>query len=158
MLAHKYSMEVLQAGNAAKAVQLCQSQPPALVLLETMMPGLDSFSAALDIRRDCPAAKIAILTRYSNPEYMLRVRQHRLNGFILKTDSLDELYYALHTILNGGFYTPPSMSTLLRDQVPGQDLLSILTQREKSVLTLYAQGWSQPAVETRPILATNSDK
>src|SRR5579859_6480664 len=63
-----------------EGTRFCQSQPPALVLLETMMPGLDSFSAALDIRRASPASKIAMLTRNRTPDHLLRVRQHRLNG------------------------------------------------------------------------------
>lgn len=115
-----------------------QSKSPALVLLERMMPGLDSFSAALDMRRSNPVAKIALLTRDKIPEHLFRAREHRLNGLIVKRDTPEELFYAIRTILNGGFYTSPSMSTILRDHTPGQDPLDALTQREKSVLTLYA--------------------
>lgn len=95
-----------------------------------------------------PTARIAMLTRNKVPDLLLMVRRLRLNGFILKTDTTDELFYAIRTILNGGFYTPPSMSTMLRDQAPGEDPLGVLTQREKSVLTLYAQGWSIKEIAT----------
>jgi two-component system nitrate/nitrite response regulator NarL len=101
-----------------------------------------SLDQALQIRQLRPAARIAILTRHNLPDQMLRARRLRLNGFILKKDPHEELFYALRTILGGGFYTPPSMSTMLRDQVEDQDPMSTLTQREKSVLTLYAQGRS----------------
>ena len=107
-----------------------------------LLPGLDSFSAAVEIRRLQPAARIAILTSHALPDQLLRTRRLRLNGFILKRDASEELFYAIRTILTGGFYSPPSMSTLLRDQVDHQDPLAGLTQREKSILTLYAQGLS----------------
>lgn len=103
---------------------------------------MDSFSAALEIRRQHPAVKIAMLTRHCHSDHLLTARRIRLNGFILKTDTSDELFYAIRTIMAGGFYAPPSMSTILRDQAPNQDPLEMLTQREKSVLTLYAQGLS----------------
>lgn len=115
---------------------------PDVLLVDVLLPGLDSFSAALDIRRVNPTTKIAMLTRHQIPDQLFRIRRLRLNGLISKYDTTDELFYAIRTILNGGFYTPPSMSTALRDQAPSQDPLGVLTQREKSVLTLYAQGWS----------------
>jgi DNA-binding NarL/FixJ family response regulator len=136
----KYNAEVLEADCAAQAVRLCQSKYPTLVLLGILLPGLDSFSAALEIRQLRPHAKIAILTRHALPDQMLRARRLHLNGFILKRDDSEELFYAIKTILGGGFYAPPSMSNLLRDQVEITDALSMLTQREKSVLALYAQG------------------
>lgn len=71
---------------------------------------------------------------------MLRARRLKLNGFILKQDGTEELFYAIKTIMAGGFYSPPSMSNVLRDTVEITDPLEKLTQREKSVLTLYAQG------------------
>jgi two-component system nitrate/nitrite response regulator NarL len=106
------------------------------------MPGLDSFSAALQIRQLHTNVKIAFLTTHALPDQLVRARRLRLNGFILKKDDSEELFYALRTILGGGFYAPPSMSTFLRDQNGDQDPMSGLTQREKSVLTLYAQGKS----------------
>ncbi|HEV2133495.1 MAG TPA: hypothetical protein VGR47_04475 [Terracidiphilus sp.] len=102
-------------------------------------PGLDSFSAALEIRRLRPEAKIAIFTRHPLADQLLRARRLRLNGFILKMDPSEELFYAIWTMLAGGFCAPPTMSNLLRDETKLSDPLSMLTQREKSVLTLYAR-------------------
>jgi DNA-binding NarL/FixJ family response regulator len=133
------------------------SKYPSLVLLGILLPGLDSFSAALEIRTIRPHAKIAILTRHALPDQMLRARRLHLNGYILTRDDSEELFYAIKTIMAGGFYTPPSMSNVLRDQVEISDPLSMLTQREKTVLALYAQGpasrritalWVNPQVST----------
>ena len=106
------------------------------------LAGLDSFSTALEIRQLRPEAKIAIFTRHALADQLLRARRLRLNGFILKKDGSEELFYAIKTMLAGGFYSPPSLSNVLRDQTEISDPLGRLTQREKSVLALYAQGLS----------------
>jgi DNA-binding NarL/FixJ family response regulator len=111
-----------------------------LVLLEALMPGLDTFSAAADIRLARPSAKIGILTHHNSLDLYNRARKARLNGFILKQDRMEELDYAIKRMLGGGFYTPPSAApTGLTPQTDDNGLES-LTERETSVLTLYAQG------------------
>jgi DNA-binding NarL/FixJ family response regulator len=142
----EHNMDVLQADNAARALDLCKSHAPALVLLETHMPGLDTFAAAADIHQLRPQAKIAILTRHGHVELFRRARQQRLNGFILKEDSPEELGYAIRTMLRGGFYTPPSMSSELLVPCAEADPIESLTPREKSELVLCAQGYTMKEI------------
>lgn len=137
-----HNLEVLQADSAGAAVQLCKSRCPTLVLLESTMPGLSAFAAAVEIRRIHPRAKFAILTSDNHPTTLLRARRAHLNGYILKTDGLSELDYAIRTILAGGFYVSPALSNVLIEQQDDVDPLAGLTHREKVVLTLYAQGYS----------------
>jgi DNA-binding NarL/FixJ family response regulator len=117
-----------------------------LILLETLLPGLDTFSAAEDIRSLRPGAKIGVLTRHNELALLARARRARLNGFVLKTDGFEELNYAIRTMLKGGFYTPPSMSSTLVDPTVSADPVENLTAREKSVFSLYAQGYGNQAI------------
>jgi DNA-binding NarL/FixJ family response regulator len=142
----EHNLDVLQADNAARALDLCKSHMPALVLLETHMPGLDTFAAALDIRQLRPQTKIAILTRHNHTELFRRARRARLNGFILKEDSHEGLNYAIRTVLRGGFYTPPSMSSELLTHSETTDPIESLTPREKSELILCAQGYTMKEI------------
>jgi DNA-binding NarL/FixJ family response regulator len=137
-----HNLEVVQADSAGMAVQLCKSRCPALVLLESTMPGLSAFAAATEIHRMHPRTRIAILTSDDHPSNVLRVRRFHLNGFILKKDNPSELDYAIKTLLSGGFYISPSMSNILLEQPDDKDPLEALTFRERVVLTLYAQGFS----------------
>jgi len=93
-----------------------------------------------------PQTKIAILTRHNHVELFRRARRQRLNGFILKQDSYEELNYAIRTVLRGGFYTPPSMSSELLVQTEAVDPIDSLTPREKSELVLYAQGYTMKEI------------
>ena len=119
----------------------CQSHNPALILTETLLPGLDTFSAAADMRQIRPGAKIGILTRHNQPALLSRARRARLNGFVLKQDGFEELNYAIRTMLKGGFYTPPSMSAALVEPTIDSDPVQCLTEREKSVFVLKAQSY-----------------
>ena len=110
------------------------------------MPGLDTFAAAADIRQLRPQTKIAILTRHNHAELFRRARRQRLNGFILKEDSPQELDYAIRTVLRGGFYTPPSMSSELLTHSEPIDPIDSLTPREKSELVLCAQGYTMKEI------------
>lgn len=137
-----HNLEVLQAESAAMAVQLCQSRTPSLVLFESTMPGLSSFSAAVEIHRMHPRAKLALLTSDPHPSNALRVRRLHLNGLILKKDAQTELDYAIRTMLAGGFYMSPSLSNVLIEQPEDMDPMQGLTSRERVVLILYSQGFS----------------
>lgn len=137
-----HNLEVIQADSAADAVRLCQARCPSLVLMELLMHGLDTFSAAGEIHRLWPSTKIGILTRHNHPSLLQQARKMRLQGFVLKKDNPSELSYAIRSMLSGGVYIAPSLSTVYRDYVPTDDPLDVLTDREKSVLTLYAQGLS----------------
>ena len=88
-----------------------------------------------------PEAKIAMLTRHNDIALYNHARRSRLNGFILKQDSMEELNYAIKTMLRGGFYTPPSFSSAILDPSMEPDPIAQLTEREKSAFTLYAQGY-----------------
>lgn len=81
---------------------MCVAEERDLVLIELFMPGLDTFSAAVAIRRLRPQARIAIFTHHMLPDQLLRARRLRLNGFILKRDGTEELFYAIKTILAEG--------------------------------------------------------
>jgi len=88
-----------------------------------------------------PHAKIAILTRHNHPHLFARARRARLNGFVLKQDSFEELNYAIRTMLRGGFYMPPSMSGAMVEPSMESDPIECLTPRERSAFALYAQGY-----------------
>jgi len=60
----------------------------------------------------------------------------------LKKDPPEEFSYAIRRIMTGGFYVPISMSLFLRDHPDHASALDHLTQRERSVLALYAQGYT----------------
>jgi DNA-binding NarL/FixJ family response regulator len=74
------------------------------------------------------------------PRLLPRVRKAKIDGLIYKQDSQEEFTYAIKRMLAGGFYFPPSCAGLEFDQPAENTLVDSLTDRERSVLVLYAQG------------------
>jgi DNA-binding NarL/FixJ family response regulator len=137
----RYKLDVLQAPDAQGAIELCRTRRPSLVVLDLMMPGLDTFSAVDEIRKLCPSTRFIILTGRAHRPLALRARQHRINAFVLKGDSPEELDYAVRTALSGSYFVSP----VLREEIyfgtqPMETPMDQLTPREKAVFCLYAQG------------------
>src|SRR5215472_10611845 len=91
VIQEQHKMEVLQADNAAHALVLSRSNNPALLLLETLMLGLDSFAAAAEIKQLRPNTTLGIPTRHNLMILLHRARKAKLNGFGLKQDGFEEL-------------------------------------------------------------------
>jgi DNA-binding NarL/FixJ family response regulator len=83
-----------------------------------------------------------------------QVREERIrkmfilvSGYILKGDNPEEMRYAINTVLRGGVYVPPSLSKHLLDpDRKSTNLLSVLTPKERSVMSLIAQGYPMKLV------------
>src|SRR5579859_6433531 len=89
----------------------------------------------------CPSTRFIILTGRAHRPLALRARQHRINAFVLKGDSPEELDYAVRTSLSGSYFVSP----VLREEIyfgtqPIETPMDQLTPREKAVFCLYAQG------------------
>lgn len=154
VLSHLFQFKVLEAKNASEAVHLTQTHNPVLVILDLMMPGEDSFTAAAKIRQMAPHTKVVILTGRAEVDLLLRARELKLHGFVLKGGgvggAVNELTYAIKTVLSGGIYIAPSLSEHLLDPARTQNsLINMLTPKERTVLTLLAQGLTMKMAATR---------
>jgi DNA-binding NarL/FixJ family response regulator len=128
---------VIEALDATDAIQKSRVHCPDLVLLDLHMAGLCSFEAGKQIKSFLPKAKVAILTGSADAYLALRSKDYKLNGFLLKGDSVQELKRAIETMMQGGYYMPPYLSQILRDPT----LLSktrdhTLTPRQLEVLAM----------------------
>ena len=141
LLTTLFHFKVLQAADAGEAVALTKKHNPVLVILELMMPGMDSFEAATQIRQVAPYTKVVIMTGRAEVDLVRRARSLKIHGYILKADSHGESQYAINTVLRGGAYVPPSLSEQLLDpERDGRSAIDILTPKEKAMLSLIAQG------------------
>jgi len=141
VLATMFQFNVLQAKDAGEAVNLTRANNPVLVVLDLMMPGMDTFAAATQIRAMAPHTKVIILTGRADVDLVIRSRAIKVHGYVLKGDSTDEMRYAVNTVLRGGIYVPRSLSQHLLD--PDRSTRSAidgLTPKERTVLALIAKG------------------
>ncbi|MDH5757045.1 MAG: response regulator transcription factor [Nitrospinota bacterium] len=147
MLAFHDDVEVVgEAGDGAEAVEKTVALSPDVALMDIAMPGLGGLEATLRIRRQCPGARIIVLSQYRDREYVERFLKAGVSGYILKTAGREELITAIRAVAAGGSFLSPEIATTVIEGYmglgPALDGYDRLTDREKEVLKLLAEGAS----------------
>ncbi|HEY3380343.1 MAG TPA: response regulator transcription factor [Vicinamibacterales bacterium] len=142
-----------EAANGLEAIDLARRLAPDVVLMDIAMPGLGGLEATLAIRKDIPETKILVLTQYEDREYIRRFLKAGVSGYVLKKAAGAELTAAIRAVNRGGLVLDPEVAReAMREPVssaaPGEatDLYDALTDREKQVLKLVAEGRSNKEV------------
>jgi len=142
-----------EAGDGREAVRLCAELKPDVAVVDIAMPGLNGIDATAQIVKANPSVAVVILSMYSDETYILRALSAGARGYLLKDSAEEDLLRAVETVAEGRpFFSPVIAQTILEDylrqmQMRGvQDSYDLLTDREKEVLQLLAQGKSNKDV------------
>jgi DNA-binding NarL/FixJ family response regulator len=141
------------ASDGQEAIEATRRLDPDVVLMDINMPGLGGLEATLAIRRENQRAKILVLTQYDDREYVARFLKSGAAGYILKRAAGAELVSAVRAVHRGGMVVDPALTRGLFDAaakpgdgVDGDTRYASLTDREKQVLKLVAEGNSNKEV------------
>lgn len=144
---------VAEASNGREAVKLCEQLMPDVAIVDIGMPQLNGIDAAGLIRKSSPNTQVLILSMHADESYILRALASGAKGYVLKDAADDEILPATRALLQGKSYFSPSIArTLLEDYVRNlrqrglEDSYDLLTDREKEVLQLLAEGRSNKEV------------
>lgn len=137
-----------EAENGRQAVQLAKSLSPNVIVMDIAMPQLSGLEATRQIMRDNPAAKVLILSSYSDEEYVHQLTDAGACGYLIKQTAANDLIKAIHEAEKGNAFFSPAISKRLLDYyrgayVKGRPLRrrnEQLTSRELEVLQLVAEG------------------
>ena len=148
LLSAEPSIEVVgEATNGREAVQLAESTNADIAILDIAMPVLSGIEAATQITRKNPRTGVIMLSMHSDEEFILRALTCGAKGYLLKDSAEQDLVRAVKTVAEGRpFFSPAIAQILLEDhmrrlqQTNLQDTYDLLTDREKELLYLLAQG------------------
>jgi DNA-binding NarL/FixJ family response regulator len=136
-----------EAGDGLEAIRAVEKWHPHLVLLDLSMPKMNGIAAIKEIRERFPETRILALTIHKTEEHILAAFESGADGYMLKDAPEDDLAKAMETVVSGQFYISPSVSEkVLLGYLEGRKALKsetswdTLTQREKEVLKLVAEG------------------
>jgi DNA-binding NarL/FixJ family response regulator len=118
---------------------------PDVVLLDLNMPLLNGLDAGQEMKKLLPKVKIIVLTMNEDPEVASRALRQWASGYLLKKSAGVELRKAILEVLHGHSYVTPSIAQKLMDEFirdPRPDRVKGLTQRQRQVLQLLAEGHS----------------
>jgi DNA-binding NarL/FixJ family response regulator len=151
-----------QAADGAEAVaQVCEHRPD-VVLMDIRMPGVDGLSATRTIVADPALAdvRIVILTTFELDEYVFEALRAGATGFLVKHTEPAELIRAVRTVASGEALLSPSVTRRLiaefadrAKEPPVSTALDALTDREREVIAVVAQGLSNDEIAAKLYLS-----
>jgi DNA-binding NarL/FixJ family response regulator len=145
---------VAETGDGHDALQLLEEHRPDVALLDITMPGLTGIEVASRIARKHPEIKTIILSMHTTTDYIARALRAGVSGYLLKNADPVELELAIRAASVGDNYLSPAVSKRLvedyaRRMGPAEDLAAQLTNRQREILQLLAEGKSNKDVARR---------
>ena len=146
-----------QSGSASDLLLKVRSYSPDVAVVDIRMPPThtdEGLRAAAEIRAGHPGIGILVLSQYVRPSYAMELLSHGTEGvgYLLKdrVSDLDELASSVRRVGEGGSVLDPSVvAQLVERPRSGHDPLEELTEREREVLSLMAEGRSNKAIGER---------
>ena len=156
LLAHEPSFEVVaEAADGQQAVEAAQRESPQVAILDIGMPNLNGIEAARRISASVRDVQLVMLTVYSDEAYLVNALRVGARGYVLKSSAESEIVDAVRAVSQGKAFFSPKVSRLLADdyrrfleQQQVDDSYDSLTDRERQILQLLAEGHSNKDVAT----------
>lgn len=142
-----------EAEDGRAAIRRVETLLPDLVLMDLSMPRMNGLEAIKDIKKQSPDTKIVALTVHKAEEYILATLKAGADGYVLKDAHHSELVLALKNVLSGKRYLSPGISEKViegylegRKALKPASIYDTLTQREREILKLIAEGYKNKEV------------
>lgn len=132
-----------EAANADDALAAAERLQPDLALVDVGLPGMNGIELTSTFATRFPALRVLILSMYDSRGYVQSAMRAGARGYVLKDAPSAEIIAAIRAVAAGGVYFSSALTAALSGP---PDESSLLTEREKEVLILIAQGASNKRV------------
>jgi len=142
------NLEVVgEANNGLDTLRLVKELKPNIALMDIGMPGNEGLDATRQLIRDFPETRVIILTMHEDGALLQETLRAGASGYIIKRAVEAELIDAIYAVNRGIIYIHPSLMPLLVARPVKGDVTKFsdpdtLTEREKEILTLIVQGYT----------------
>lgn len=141
-----------EAGDGREGVTMAEALRPAVVMMDFSMPGLNGLEATRRIKRQDPGVKVLVLTRHTSAEHVFQALRAGASGYVVKKAAPSELVEAIRSLFRGEPFLSPGMSPpdleeyVRRAETMEENRYDILTDRQREVLQLIAEGRSSAEI------------
>lgn len=136
---------VFEAEDGEHLLQIMQEQQPDVILMDLKMPRMDGIQATIKVKEKYPQVKVIILTMYEDDNFIVHLVENGANAYLLKNSEPEEIYEAICTTFEKGFYFNENVNLALLKKVLHKNKQQFkptfknevqLTDRELEVLKL----------------------
>ena len=165
ILSTEPDLEVVgEAADGEQALAMAELHQPDVVMLDIRMPGLDGIEVARRLAASGSPARVVVLTTFDNDDYVYGALRAGASGFLLKDAPATQLVSAIRAAAAGDAVLAPSVTRRVVDELGRRQApvaiqrLDVLTDRERDVLTLMAEGCSNAEIGDRLFITEGTVK
>ena len=156
LLERQPNLEIVgECENGRETVELAASLRPEVVVMDIGMPMLNGIEATKAIISQRPTTAVVILSMHADESYVMRALKAGARGYLLKDSAAADLISAIQAITQGRSFFSPKVSRILAEdyvrvlkQKGAVDSYDLLTDREREILQLLAEGKANKEVAT----------
>jgi len=145
-----------EAKDGREAISLVDRFKPDVVVMDLSMAGMDGTAATKEIVAKGLSTRVLILTMHPEEDYLVPLLEAGAAGYLVKSAADRELVDAVRAVAKGDVYVRPTAARVLAKGLTKKDPHQVdrerfekLTERERDVLRLTAQGYSAPEIGER---------
>ena len=151
-----------EAADGRRALELCASLHPDVVVMDIGMPGLNGIEATRQVAAHYPRTRVVALSMNADRRYVHAMFEAGAWGYLVKSSASEELIRAIRAVANDEKYVSPTVASAVLDTFVGgaraaqRDPRSELSPREREVLQLLAEGMTSKEIAVRLDLAVST--
>jgi two-component system response regulator NreC len=150
-----------EALDGLEAISLAEALHPDVILMDIAMPGMDGLEATVHIKNSLPDTYVLVLTMHRTDDYFFEMLDAGASGYILKGAQTEELINAVRVVNRGEIFLYPSVASKLVENYlsrnEGADNPDLaLSQREKQILKLLADGYSNKEIADKLVISPST--
>ena len=145
-------------GSGEEALEAVERLKPEVVLMDVRLPGIDGVSAVKRIHETSPSVKFVIFSAYGDKRLLSDALAAGARGYVMKGSPPEDLVRAIRTVAEGKAFVDPSLSPMLLIKEGTPTAEQALSEREREILQLLAEGYHTEEVARRIGLSVETVK
>ena len=156
MLEKRLDAEIVaEVRDGLEALRKLEAHTPDVLILDLALPGLNGLDVCMQAKRRVPNTRIVVVSMHSDDPYVVQALQNGADAYVLKGAGADELIEAVRSAMHGDTYLSSALPDALHEEaregkdVSPSDRYELLTEREREVFQLVAEGYTSREIGER---------